>query len=176
MLCCPRAKLWARSPALKFQREFVSFWGFFSFFFFFFCIITNCFRLRSGGGSTLRRGAVISTGRLVKRGGSAPDAWLVLGSGQDPTRTVAALTTGMHFPRMARRFLLSSPLSPVAHRQQHRCQPRCEPASLQVATVNWPKCRPRPAWSVFASSYENWPQMSKNRFSMPSLGYRMGLQ
>ena len=43
----------------------------FVFFLFFFCIITNCFRLRSGGGSTLQRGAVISTGRLVK-GGALP--------------------------------------------------------------------------------------------------------
>ena len=48
---------------------------------------------------------------------------------------MAALTTGMHFPRMARRFLLPSRLSPTAHRQPHRCQPRCEPASLQVVTV-----------------------------------------
>ena len=71
MLCCPRAKLWARSPALKFQREFVSFWVCLFVCLFFFCIITNCFRLRSGGGSTLQRGAVISTGRLVK-GGALP--------------------------------------------------------------------------------------------------------
>ena len=178
MLCCPRAKLWARSPALKFQREFVSFWVWLFFFCFFFFFLYNN-QLRQ---TPLGRWLHTSEGSCHQHwppgegGGSAPDAWLVLGSGQDPTRTVAALTTGMHFPRMARRFLLSSPLSPVAHRQQHRCQPRCEPASLQVATVNWPKCRPRPAWSVFASSSENWPQMSKNRFSMPSLGYRMGLQ
>lgn len=66
MLCCPRAKLWARSPALKFQREFC--FVFFFFFFFLPPIITNCSILRSGGGSTLQRGAVISADRLVEGG------------------------------------------------------------------------------------------------------------
>ena len=144
--------------------------------FLFRCAITNCFGFRSRGGSTLQRGGVISTDRPVKgglcpgclarpreRAGPNPD------SGRPYDRDALP-------PHGARRFLLSSRLSPLAHRQPHRCQPRCEPASLQVVTVNWPKCSPRPAWSVFASSCENWPQIMKNRFSMPSLGYRAGSQ
>ena len=145
-------------------------------YYFFFCyIITNCFRFRSGGGSALQRGGVISTDRLV-RGGLCPGCLACPRERAGPNPGSGRPYDRDALPRMARRFLLSSRLSPVAHRQPHRCQPRCEPAPLQVVTANWPKCSPRAAWSVFASSSENWPQILKNRFSMPSLGYRAGLQ